>query len=163
MEVVIKTNGSTTDPFPVQTGVKQGCIFAPTMFLIYLIAMLHLTARRELTYTNSRKLFNIYPLQAKAKVPQPVSLSCIHKSLIIKVHGEALENVGLLQYLRSVLSTKVVIDEEIQHYLQCAGAAFSCLRDDIFLDGTGWEGGDEWIRAQFSLYIHSLLATTVQP
>ncbi|XP_043544744.1 late secretory pathway protein AVL9 homolog [Chiloscyllium plagiosum] len=36
-------------------------------------------------------------------------------------------------------------------------------RDDIFLDGTGWEGGDEWIRAQFSLYIHSLLATTLQP
>ncbi|XP_038666352.1 late secretory pathway protein AVL9 homolog isoform X6 [Scyliorhinus canicula] len=36
-------------------------------------------------------------------------------------------------------------------------------RDDIFLDGTGWEGGDEWIRAQFALYIHSLLATTLQP
>lgn len=36
-------------------------------------------------------------------------------------------------------------------------------RDDVFLDGTGWEGGDEWIRAQFSLYIHSLLATTLQP
>ncbi|XP_059501753.1 late secretory pathway protein AVL9 homolog isoform X2 [Stegostoma tigrinum] len=36
-------------------------------------------------------------------------------------------------------------------------------RDDIFLDGTGWEGGDEWIRAQFSLYLHSLLATTLQP
>uniref|UniRef100_UPI00398EEA68 late secretory pathway protein AVL9 homolog isoform X2 n=1 Tax=Pristiophorus japonicus TaxID=55135 RepID=UPI00398EEA68 len=36
-------------------------------------------------------------------------------------------------------------------------------RDDVFLDGTGWEGGDEWIRAQFALYIHSLLATTLQP
>ncbi|KAK1884729.1 Late secretory pathway protein AVL9 like [Dissostichus eleginoides] len=30
-------------------------------------------------------------------------------------------------------------------------------RDDVFLDGTGWEGGDEWIRAQFTLYLHSLL------
>nr|XP_014346362.1 PREDICTED: late secretory pathway protein AVL9 homolog isoform X2 [Latimeria chalumnae] len=36
-------------------------------------------------------------------------------------------------------------------------------RDDVFLDGTGWEGGDEWIRAQFGLYLHSLLATTLQP
>ncbi|KAM4705667.1 late secretory pathway protein AVL9 homolog [Rhinophrynus dorsalis] len=36
-------------------------------------------------------------------------------------------------------------------------------RDDVFLDGTGWEGGDEWIRAQFALYIHSLLSATVQP
>ncbi|XP_066578505.1 late secretory pathway protein AVL9 homolog [Amia ocellicauda] len=35
-------------------------------------------------------------------------------------------------------------------------------REDVFLDGTGWEGGDEWIRAQFGLYIHSLLSTTLQ-
>ncbi|KAJ8393699.1 hypothetical protein AAFF_G00057520 [Aldrovandia affinis] len=36
-------------------------------------------------------------------------------------------------------------------------------REDVFLDGTGWEGGDEWIRAQFGLYVHSLLSTTLQP
>ncbi|XP_036428003.1 late secretory pathway protein AVL9 homolog [Colossoma macropomum] len=35
-------------------------------------------------------------------------------------------------------------------------------REDVFLDGTGWEGGDEWIRAQFALYLHSLLASTLQ-
>ncbi|XP_054621586.1 late secretory pathway protein AVL9 homolog isoform X2 [Dunckerocampus dactyliophorus] len=35
-------------------------------------------------------------------------------------------------------------------------------RDDVFLDGTGWEGGDEWIRAQFTLYIHTLLASSLQ-
>uniref|UniRef100_A0A8C5PB24 AVL9 cell migration associated n=1 Tax=Leptobrachium leishanense TaxID=445787 RepID=A0A8C5PB24_9ANUR len=34
---------------------------------------------------------------------------------------------------------------------------------DVFLDGTGWEGGDEWIRAQFAVYIHSLLSATIQP
>ncbi|XP_071497067.1 late secretory pathway protein AVL9 homolog [Diadema antillarum] len=30
---------------------------------------------------------------------------------------------------------------------------------DVFLDGTGWEGSDEWIRAQFKLYLLSLLST----
>ncbi|RXM96147.1 Late secretory pathway protein AVL9-like [Acipenser ruthenus] len=35
-------------------------------------------------------------------------------------------------------------------------------RDDVFLDGTGWEGGDEWIRAQFGLYLHSLLSTNLR-
>ncbi|KAM9331816.1 late secretory pathway protein AVL9 homolog [Pholidichthys leucotaenia] len=35
-------------------------------------------------------------------------------------------------------------------------------RDDVFLDGTGWEGGDEWIRAQFTLYLHSLLSSSLQ-
>ncbi|XP_048195462.1 late secretory pathway protein AVL9 homolog isoform X1 [Perognathus longimembris pacificus] len=34
-------------------------------------------------------------------------------------------------------------------------------RDDVFLDGTGWEGGDEWIRAQFAVYLHALLAATL--
>ncbi|KGL79291.1 Late secretory pathway protein AVL9, partial [Tinamus guttatus] len=36
-------------------------------------------------------------------------------------------------------------------------------RDDVFLDGTGWEGGDEWIRAQFTAYLHALLAAVLQP
>ncbi|XP_051522919.1 late secretory pathway protein AVL9 homolog isoform X1 [Myxocyprinus asiaticus] len=35
-------------------------------------------------------------------------------------------------------------------------------KEDVFLDGTGWEGGDEWIRAQFGLYVHSLLSSTLQ-
>lgn len=35
-------------------------------------------------------------------------------------------------------------------------------RDDVFLDGTGWEGGDEWIRAQFALYLHALLSSALQ-
>lgn len=35
-------------------------------------------------------------------------------------------------------------------------------RDDVFLDGTGWEGGDEWIRSQFVVYLHSLLSSALQ-
>ena len=32
---------------------------------------------------------------------------------------------------------------------------------DLFLDGIGWEGGDEWVRAQFRFYIVSLLRTVI--
>ena len=35
------------------------------------------------------------------------------------------------------------------------------LGSDIFLDGVGWEGGDEWIRAQFRMYILCLLRTVL--
>ncbi|XP_048755693.2 late secretory pathway protein AVL9 homolog isoform X2 [Ostrea edulis] len=31
--------------------------------------------------------------------------------------------------------------------------------DDPYLEGTEWEGGDEWIQAQFKSYLQSLLAT----
>ncbi|KAF5307941.1 hypothetical protein FQR65_LT06508 [Abscondita terminalis] len=33
-------------------------------------------------------------------------------------------------------------------------------KHDVFLDGVGWEGGDEWIRAQFKIYLLYLLKTS---
>lgn len=32
---------------------------------------------------------------------------------------------------------------------------------DVFLDGVGWEGGDEWIRTQFRVYLLCLLRTSL--
>ncbi len=37
-----------------------------------------------------------------------------------------------------------------------AGAA-----PDVFLDGVGWEGGDEWVRAQFRFYLICLLRSSL--
>jgi hypothetical protein len=34
-------------------------------------------------------------------------------------------------------------------------------RHDVFLDGVGWEGGDEWIRSQFRVYVLCLLRTSL--
>lgn len=34
-------------------------------------------------------------------------------------------------------------------------------KHDVFLDGVGWEGSDEWIRAQFRVYLLSLLRTSL--
>eukprot|EP00061_Rhincodon_typus_P010121 g34165.t1 len=53
---------------------------------------------------------------------------------IIKVYGEASENVGHSQHLMGVLSTKSVIDEEIRHCLQCVNAVLACLRKRVFED-----------------------------
>ncbi|GFS38193.1 late secretory pathway protein AVL9 homolog [Trichonephila inaurata madagascariensis] len=33
-------------------------------------------------------------------------------------------------------------------------------RQDVFLDGTGWEGGDEWLRSQFKLYLLSIMRSS---
>ena len=33
---------------------------------------------------------------------------------------------------------------------------------DVFLDGVGWEGGDEWVRAQFRYYLVCLLRTSLE-
>lgn len=34
-------------------------------------------------------------------------------------------------------------------------------KHDVFLDGVGWEGGDEWIRTQFRIYLLCLLRTSM--
>lgn len=34
-------------------------------------------------------------------------------------------------------------------------------KHDVFLDGVGWEGGDEWIRTQFKVYLLCLLRTSL--
>ncbi|KAL1495065.1 hypothetical protein ABEB36_010542 [Hypothenemus hampei] len=36
-------------------------------------------------------------------------------------------------------------------------------RHDVFLDGVGYEGGDEWIRTQFKVYLLCLLRTSLLP
>eukprot|EP00061_Rhincodon_typus_P002315 g17174.t1 len=73
MEIMVMTNGSTTDPFPVQTGVHQDSVITPTLFSIYLAAMLHHTADKlhmgvALTHRTSGKLYNLRCLQAKTKI-----------------------------------------------------------------------------------------------
>jgi hypothetical protein len=35
-------------------------------------------------------------------------------------------------------------------------------KKDNFFDGVGWEGGDEWIRTQFRVYLLCLLRTSLQ-
>lgn len=36
-------------------------------------------------------------------------------------------------------------------------------RHEVFLDGVRWEGGDEWIRTQFRIYLLCLLRTSMLP
>lgn len=43
MSATVLTNGgSESKPFTVETGVKQGCIIAPTLFAIFIATILHL-------------------------------------------------------------------------------------------------------------------------
>ena len=34
-------------------------------------------------------------------------------------------------------------------------------KPNVFLDGVGWEGGDEWIRAEFKSYLLLMLRTSL--
>ncbi|KAL2090150.1 hypothetical protein ACEWY4_014838 [Coilia grayii] len=70
---VVGNGGCETAPFKVHTGVKQGCVIAPTLFSIFISTILHLTTHNlpeglKLVYRTDGGLFNINRFRAKSKV-----------------------------------------------------------------------------------------------
>ena len=69
----VKFNGSSSESFPILSGVKQGCVLAPTLFGVFFTLLL-LYAHDESEdgiYIRTRgdgSLFNLARLRAKTKV-----------------------------------------------------------------------------------------------
>ena len=73
MTAHVNDNGETSRDFPVNNGVKQGCVLAPTLFSLMFSAMLTDAFSRddegiELRYRTDGKLFNPRRLNATTKV-----------------------------------------------------------------------------------------------
>lgn len=73
LATVLSNNGSESEPFTVETGVKQGCIIAPTLFSIFIAAILHLIGNElpqgiPVLYRTDGRLFNLNRFKAKGKV-----------------------------------------------------------------------------------------------
>ena len=72
MMVNVRNGGEVTDTFTITNGVKQGCVLAPTLFSIFLSAMLEEAFRdmEDGVYIQSRQnadLFTVAHIRAKAK------------------------------------------------------------------------------------------------
>ena len=73
MKATVNSNGSLSEPFAVENGVKQGDVLAPTLFALYFTAVF-LVAFKDNTngvyirYRTTGKLFNIRRFKANTKV-----------------------------------------------------------------------------------------------
>ena len=70
---VLSNSGSMSEPFTVETGVKQGCIIAPTLFSVFIAAILHIIDKDlpqgiPIRYRTDGRLFNLARFKAKSKV-----------------------------------------------------------------------------------------------
>ena len=66
-------NGSSSDPFEIRSGIKQGCVLAPTLFGIFfgLLQKHAFDTTTERIYLRTRsdgRLFNLVRLRANTKV-----------------------------------------------------------------------------------------------
>lgn len=73
MKGTVQFNGSCSEPFSISSGVKQGCVLAPTLFGIFFALLLKhaFGSATEAIYLRTRsdgKLFNLSRLKAKTKI-----------------------------------------------------------------------------------------------
>ena len=73
MQASVIDNNDTSAAFPVNNGVKQGCVLAPTLFSMVFTAMLSDTLKNDrngiqIKYRTDGNVFNLRRLQAKTKV-----------------------------------------------------------------------------------------------
>ena len=73
MKGIVQYDGNTSEPFEISSGVKQGCVLAPTLFGIFFALLLkHAFGKsKEGIFIHTRsdaKLFNPSRLKAKSKV-----------------------------------------------------------------------------------------------
>lgn len=73
MKATIQYEGSMSEPFNIKSGVKQGCVIAPTLFGIFFSLLLKhaFGTSTEGVYMHTRsdgKLYNIARLRAKTKI-----------------------------------------------------------------------------------------------
>ena len=73
MKGTVNFDGATSDPFTIRSGVKQGCVLAPTLFGIFFSMLLNFAfgGSEEGIHLHTRsdgKLFNLSRLKAKTKV-----------------------------------------------------------------------------------------------
>ena len=80
MQARVQDNGDMSEPFPVSSIAKQGCVLMLTQFSVMFTDML-MDAFRDgdvglgIRYQTSVKLFNLKRLQAKTKVMTDITLA----------------------------------------------------------------------------------------
>ena len=102
-----------------------------------------------------------------------LSQPCVRGYMIGATNMLFKQKKGVAEVIVDIEKDKIdILDPELKRALQLTTEDLrftdylvkqACLENgsDIFLDGVGWEGGDEWVRAQFRLYLLCLLRTNL--
>ena len=90
----VSIGGEVSESFSVIYGVKQGCVLAPTLFSIFLSAMLD-EAFRDIQLRPSADLFNVAHFRAKTKTTRILirELLFADDSALVAHSGEEMQNI----------------------------------------------------------------------
>ncbi|KAG7170788.1 Retrovirus-related Pol polyprotein from type-1 retrotransposable element R2-like [Homarus americanus] len=162
MRARVLVGGVWSEPFSVQMGVKQGCLLAPMLFNIFLLATAQLShnalgpdAGVGKRYRFDGSLFNIRRLEAYTNTlaTQVIELHSLGLQINTQkteifvqpivppieapqfyINGDPIKIVNQFKYLGSTLTPTCSLDMEIQTRVNLASAAFGRLRTRVFLN-----------------------------
>ena len=127
MQSTVCYNGATSEPFPISSGVKQGCVLAPTLFGIFFSTLLSYAFQNndDGVYLHTRsdgRLFNLARLRAKTKV----------RSVTIR---EALfaDDAALATHIKAALQRLV---DRLAHACREFGLTISLKKTEVMSQGT---------------------------
>lgn len=88
---VLSNGGSKSEPFIVETGVNQGWVIAPTLFAIFIAAILHLIGEElpqgiPIMYRTDGRLFNLNRFKAKSKVNCTSITELQYRTIMLSPH-----------------------------------------------------------------------------
>ncbi|XP_076056168.1 uncharacterized protein LOC143034109 [Oratosquilla oratoria] len=134
----VQYDGSSSDPFPIRSYVKQGCVLAPTIFGIFSSLLLSYAFNQSkdgvhLNTRNDGSLLNLARLRAKTKVWKVLiremlfadeAALTVHTDIkktnvmgqdvssipSISIDGHILEAVDEFTYLDSTISSNLSLD-----------------------------------------------------
>ncbi|CAH1266638.1 Hypp3464 [Branchiostoma lanceolatum] len=94
----VKHKGDLSDPFPIENGVKQGCVLAPTLFAIFFSMMLR-EAKEDpsegiyIRFRTDGSVFNLQRLLARTKTLEALILELLFADdcALLAHPGEALQ------------------------------------------------------------------------
>ena len=160
MKGTVQFNGNLSEPFDIRSGVKQGCVLAPTLFGIFFALVLKhaFGTSQEGIYLRTRsdgKLFNLARLKAKSKVREVIIRDMLfaddaavatHKQSelqsLMNRFSQACKDFGLTISLKKTnilgqdtpSTPAITIDDyelEVVHQFTYLG---SCITDNLSLD-----------------------------
>ena len=76
MQSTVCFDGATSEPFPVSSGVKQGCVLAPTLFGIFFSMLLNTRLTTEKMECTSGRGMMANSLMLPDSVPRPRPTRC---------------------------------------------------------------------------------------
>ncbi|XP_063590147.1 uncharacterized protein LOC134767028 [Penaeus indicus] len=145
MQATISFEGAMSEHFGVRSGVKQGCVLAPTLFGIFFSTLLHHAFGN---YNDNDNIYLHTSPESLQSLMDRFSTACSDFSLIIStkktvvmncsttnsppipisVENQELNVVDKFCYLGSTISTDLTLDREMEVRIGKASTAFSRLR-----------------------------------